>query len=431
MVQIIENPVWEDIARAIFNKLDAPRKKSEPPIKPIIAEINGLAKAGKDTVITEVERWFKLLKFNVLVTQESAETQEIRSMSRVHPYAFEIRHMAYSLSNLLSAASSRNFHCVFQNRGVLDNLAWLEWNRRQGNFSDNDVKHAKNFILNGPWISYFDAIIYLVCDPETSLYREYGSYPPKRYGSRMNPKSLALMKNCIEDSIEELKISIPYLPVLIIDTSNSIGKTIAEEKDEIVHFILNSAKKRLELCTEDLAPWSTTILRDMAKIMSPEIKLKGLTKYKTLIENGWIALGAFQENDTYLSPANTAPLENDECLHIRECSGRYYIILKRGENCSRSRTKISIPITKELAESLTSSFIVIAHISKERELFKKDGYLLSCDRVLGLGDFTEIKGSTPDSYAELLTIAKSLGFGEADVIPQTYLRQLLARQSSV
>src|SRR3989344_8701133 len=169
--QIHQEDVLSDMARLVLSKLDPPRKKSQIPAKPIVIEFMGLHKAGKDTNLVELDRWFRRRKYQVLIHQESAETKEIRVMTRTNPYVYEMRHFAYTFSNFLEALTSRDFHLIILNRGFVDTLCWLEFHRRQGTISDKQFEEFRSYILSGPWVEGLDVVVCLTCSVETSLKR--------------------------------------------------------------------------------------------------------------------------------------------------------------------------------------------------------------------------------------------------------------------
>jgi len=417
----------EDIARVILQKLDAPRRKSDVPIKPIIAEFLGLPKSGKDTQANELDRWFRRLGFQVLIHQESAETRDIRAMPRLDPYAYEMRHSAYSLSNLLSANTNRDFHLIILNRGIFDTLSWLEWNKRKGGIRREQAEYAKAFLLNdGPWIESLDGIFYIMCTVETALEREYGNASVPVFGARMNPEALTLMYDCVESVYADVTSQFPHLPIMRVDTT---ARTIPQVTGEIISYLVNSAARRMGLGEEDVLPWSIGLMREKALIHGAEIKVRGLVDDRILRSNGWDFQASYSEADIYLALKDGKPLENNECFHVRQQGGKSFFIYKREAPDFHLRARVlPVPIPDGSVSELIAGFDIIVTLHKEREIFTRDGFVLTRDRVKELGSFTEIRAPTPDRNADLGSLVRELGFGDIDVVQASYLRLYLTTQ---
>lgn len=426
MVEAIHHSpdTMEDTARVILRELDAPRRKSDVPIKPIIAEFLGLPKSGKDTQANELDRWFRRLGFHVLIHQESAETRDIRAIPRIDPYAYEMRHFAYSFANLLSANTSRDFHLIILNRGIFDTLSWLEWNKRRGVIRPEQAEYAKSFILNeSSWLESLDGIFYFMCTVDTALKREYGNASVPVWGPRMNPEALTLMRDCIESVYQDMILRFPKLPIVRIDTTD---RSIYEVTDEIVSFLVNSAAQRLRLGEEDFLPWNVGLMREKALIRRTEIKVRGRVEDRALREHGWDFQARYAEEDIYMALKGRPALENDECFHVRAQGNRHYFIYKREAPDFRSRASIPpVPIPAGSVSDLIAGFDVVGTLHKERELFTKEGLVLARDRVRELGDFVEIRSPTTDSNTDLALLIRELGFTDSDIVPASYLRLYL------
>ena len=415
--------ILADAARVILQKIDPKKHKKEYPTPPIISEFFGLHKAGKDTQLTELDRWFKRQKFNVVIRQESAEAEPIRATPRQNPYAYEMRHFAYTFSNLLDASSSRDFHLVILNRGIIDTLCWLERLKRKGEITETQNTAAKEFILSGPWLLCVDAFFYLTCDVEEALRREYGNSSKVIYGSRMNPKEMEFMNDCFESIYKEIKERFPNLPIFKINTTK---RTISNARDEILYLLLQSVISRLALRENDLLLWSRSLMREKARMAGPELKFRGVVSYEVLREQGWHWSTSCDEKDEYITPKNASFLENNECFHLRKTGDRWYFVYKRQGEDTKHWSKIHVPLLKDSAEEererILGVFDSVVTISKERETFYRDNFLLHRDKVQDLGEFIEIKATMPIGENVLLNLAKELGFKETDLIVDSYVK---------
>ena len=79
MIHLGTDPdVLSNTARILLTAvLDPPKRKTDRPAPPLIAEFFGLHKAGKDTQLVEVDRWFKREGFRVFIQRESAEEHTV------------------------------------------------------------------------------------------------------------------------------------------------------------------------------------------------------------------------------------------------------------------------------------------------------------------------------------------------------------------
>lgn len=423
----IDNPdVASDFAKHLLSKLDPPRKKSQTPIKPIVVEFMGLHKAGKDSNLVELDRWFKRRGYQVLIRQESAETKKIRAMTRANPYVYEMGHFTYTFSNFIEALTSRDFHLIILNRGFVDTLCWLEFHRRKEAISNAQFEQFRSYILNGPWVNGLDAVVCLMCSVETSLKREYGSAKNVIYGSRMNPESLTFMRDCVESVFEYINDRYPNLPLIKVNTDD---RPISETRDEIVAGVLESVRNRMMVNDDELVAHSPFLLRELAKDGGrQELKFKESVSASILLKNGWIPQGAIREIDTYLTPKGQPILENDECFHLRyfgdiKCC---YLMYKRRANGGLTRSRVSVPILPETVSGFFEVFDKVAVIEKERQLFVKGDMVLALDKIDGLGEFTEMRAPVSSNIeAE----AEKLGLTSDRMIPETYIRLFLKNQS--
>ncbi len=416
------------IATSVLKKLDRPQRKSENPMRPIVVEFCGLAKAGKDTQLVQIDRWLRARKYKLPLLQESAENKDVRAMPRIDAYAYEMRHFTYTFTNLLDAATSRIFHANFLNRGIVDTLCHLEWHFRNSTITERQKDLAHDFILEGPWMNYLDAIFVFICDIETALEREYGKdhrAQKVKFGSRMNPDALALMRECIDKVVAELRDKFPNLPLYTINTTSA---GIAECRDEILSRIFDSVERRLEMTENDTLLWSPTLLRKNAVIYGPALKVRAHPDENILRRLGWEIHGQFPEKDIYLRLKDQQFLEDDECFHLREWKGHYWLYYKRGGKDPTLRAKVCVPVPSECVEELLAGFdeekIVVL---KDRRVFVRRGFLLDMDEVEGFGQFIEIKAPPQNTVADLLEIVKEFGLPEANIVRESYLMMHLKR----
>src|SRR3989338_2357116 len=401
--------VMDDLAKVVLKRLDTPRSKSEDPIPPLVAEVCGTNKSGKNTLITELDRWFRRRKFNVRLQEESAEVPWIRATPKHDVYTHQMSHFAYEFTNLLQAISDRHAHLFLANRNIVDNLYWMESWLREGKVIQEEVDTFKSFI-------------FLMSDPKVALEREYGNTQNVIYGAKMNPEKLELLYECTQNVIKELGTKYPNLPIIRIDTSSL---SIPEVRDQAIAFLLRSASKRLLLTEDDVLPWSVALMRQKASLARLEIKMRRECSHATLRDCGWQFETAVAQRDTYLLPPDKE-VKDKEYFRIRETGGRWcHYDYKRNDLDFNRRMRLNIPLAAERIGEFLSEFQIIAVIEKEREIFVKDGTLLHRDNVKDLGLFTEFYGSKDVQEADLIDVAGALGFDVTDMVRSSYLKLYL------
>jgi adenylate cyclase class 2 len=409
-------------ASAILEKLDAPRRKSEPPIKPLVYEFFGSPKSGKDTQQTTIDQWFRRRGFNVFIRQESAEAEMIRAIPRRSSYEFEMAHFAYNFPSLIKAGGDRNFHLIMLNRGIFDNLDHLVGLLNENKISREQFDSFLGFLFSGEWTAVPDAVFLLTCSVDEALRREYGNSANAVYGLRMNP---AFLRNTIESiwkTKEILLARLPHLPVFVIDTT---GMAVEETKEEIISKIIEAAEERFKVSEDEVICRNIDLLRERQIIQPPQIKVRGTVSQEKLRNLGWSFRSACKETDTYVTPKNTPPLMNDECFHLRRTNDHVYFVFRWSSAERKQRTKIAVPILPEKAEKIIQEFDVVVTFNKEREYFSKNGFTLTLDAIKELGNFVEIEAPNDCAGVDLYRTIEKLGFSTNDVVPESYLRLYL------
>lgn len=412
-------------AQAILRKLDTPRRKSEMPIRPLMIEMFGFPKAGKDRQLVELDRWFRRSKFQVLVHQESAEAERIRQVPRDHSYVYQMQHFVYSFDKFLKSSVSRDFHFIIFNRCLLDELCWFEFKRRLGSVTQEEYDFVKSFILQKQWISMLDAILCLVTDVDTALEREYGKKDNIKYGSMMNPDSLALMRESVECVCGFLKAEFPDIPLLVFDTTHT---SIEDTRDTLVSFILEKGEQRFSISEDEVLVRSPEAVKECASIVGPEIKFRGVKSHKVLRNAGWhVQSGAFFEQDIYLQQKGEEIFQDEGYFRIRISGDNNYFSFKRcaQDSVSAPRAKIQIPIQEEQIEEFFEIFDEAGVIKKQREILASRGLIMHRDTVEGFGEFTEIIGSPNTTGAEIMEAAGEIGFSPKDIVEDTYIKMFL------
>ncbi len=159
-----------------------------------------------------------------------------------------------------------------------------------------------------------------------------------------------------------------------------------------------------------------------------KIRVDSLTGLnERLIAQGFIFRGKRRQRDVYFNHPCRDFSKTDEALRLRFEDGKVEITYKGPREDRRAvkvREEVSCNIIGDAEELLSRlGFRKVAEVIKEREVYEKEGVIVSLDRVEGLGEFVEIEGD-----ANLREIAESLDIPWRP-ISFTYLEMVLTRKA--
>lgn len=174
-----------------------------------------------------------------------------------------------------------------------------------------------------------------------------------------------------------------------------------------------------------------------------EVKLRisgGDAVRRALRELGASPLKEGTERDTYFRSNMADFSKTDEALRLRreDYGVTRWILAYKGPRLgglSKSRLEIEAEVRDpgELMEILQKlGFTRLMDIRKERSIFQLRPFIISLDKVEGLGDFVEIErkaedaGTTLDS--EIDEVLRKLNLNRSQLVPLTYLELLLQRE---
>jgi adenylate cyclase class 2 len=164
-----------------------------------------------------------------------------------------------------------------------------------------------------------------------------------------------------------------------------------------------------------------------------------------LIQHGAVAIGAVDQEDTYLSHPSRDFAQTNEALRIRREGDENRITYKgpRRSGLTKTREEIEIPMGEgretfsgllRLFESL--GFRIVVTIRKRRESFQltfhEHELEVALDTAYGLGIFAEIEtladgeADLPAAQQAVLALAGSLGLTEVE--PRSYLGMALQQR---
>lgn len=163
-----------------------------------------------------------------------------------------------------------------------------------------------------------------------------------------------------------------------------------------------------------------------------EVEVKASVKDFTVIEAKLDKIGALKiknehQRDTYFNAPHKDFGETDEALRIREIpenSGTRFILTYKGaklDDQSKTRKEIEVDVTdsENMALILVNlGFRKAAVVTKDRDIYHLNEFIITLDTVKGVGTFVEIETDveenqdTTDSLNQIFDIYKSLGIEE-------------------
>jgi adenylate cyclase class 2 len=145
-----------------------------------------------------------------------------------------------------------------------------------------------------------------------------------------------------------------------------------------------------------------------------------------------------KEEDIYFNGIDRDFRETDEALRIRTSTNldkgyvKYYLTYKgpKMDDISKTREEIEVQVsngihTKKIFEKL--GFQPVKPITKIREIYKRDGVIISIDNVEDVGTYVEfekiVESESEKSKAlnDLLNLMKSLNISKNNLIKKSYL----------
>ena len=190
-----------------YNRIRIPR--------PFFVEITGTPSAGKTTVITKLDTFFKRKGFRVLCPQEGA--QAIRHIERTTPL-YSIRTALYALPILINLSQGHLYDIVIFDRCLFDSYCWMPYWVDKKQMTKEEAELYQKFFLLHFFARYLDAVYFMVCDPAIAIAREHKTSLTKEPGRTTNPKTLQELKEYHERAFEKLSPEFPHL--YLFDSTN-------------------------------------------------------------------------------------------------------------------------------------------------------------------------------------------------------------------
>ncbi len=436
------------LGKAVFEAIDVPTRRSEPPPKSILVEIASVVpKSGKTTQCQLLSTSLRAAMgsgLSVQVLPEPWEHPSIRALKKGEPDALLGRYTSEILTNYIDYMKSRVFHVGILDRSIVDLLIQEEVFMRMGRISAEHRDSIWKSLLSAPWARNHDATFYLFTDIETALAREGDGVSLSRTGSVMNREYLKIFTEAANATIAALKELAPQIAIFPVDTTAASRE---ETNAYITLTLLEHLNKKLRIDERKVIPYSLSLMRERTASgsLQVQIKLRGALIRQETEKRGWQFHKRFERQvDAYLIFASGVhpEIQSGEIIRVREDEHGFSFAFKGVgvENTIQRRPHLNIPIDAHQAEELFSLYTKLAVVAKSpRELYVKqidskiglDGEMYLClDKVEGLGEYVELSLYAYDLEAArrvLLEEAHKLGFGLPDVVPGNYLQMALKK----
>lgn len=188
----------DEVAALAERARRAHRLVSDQARRAYVLEITGTPKAGKSSTIRRLATFFKDCGWRVHVVRERAELCPLPMKGH---FFFNTWTTSNMLCEVLEVVDGP-FDLVVLDRGFLDALVWLEFQRAQRQVTDEEASRFSAFVLLDRWRQLVDATALLLVDPEKALEREqHGRLLPRR-GSLMNPEALERFNSAVTRACE-------------------------------------------------------------------------------------------------------------------------------------------------------------------------------------------------------------------------------------
>lgn len=212
--------------------------------KPLVIEFSGTPNAGKDTQIEIIADYLRDYRgYKVLVFDEPYYLCTLRNRTDFKIYWM----IAVTIKNLVEIADMENVDVVIFNRGLFDNLAFLDYYQRRGNITKREMAVYSSSLTVNRLTDLVDIVFLMKTTPDKSVQREM-EFPREAVSrlaeeldqSNVNPTptltkddGLQLLNDCYENVLAKYKDAFEFIhtmqddgDVTIDDVAIEIGRQI-------------------------------------------------------------------------------------------------------------------------------------------------------------------------------------------------------------
>jgi predicted NUDIX family phosphoesterase/thymidylate kinase len=202
--------------------------------RPLIVEFSGLPKSGKTTVINCLSLFLRRNKIPAAVLTERASTCPVKN--KLHP-DFNIWTANMTLSQLITFKQTNAYFVILIDRGIFDSLIWMNLLNDLGKLKLEELEVIEKYFLLDRFRKAIDLVIYMECEINKSLEREFKDLLTDKAGTIMNTTFLENFRLASKKASEKYKNC--FTQFIPIDTSE---KKTLEGVEDVVSAVLNSLK---------------------------------------------------------------------------------------------------------------------------------------------------------------------------------------------
>lgn len=180
--------------------------------RPFIIEVGGTPSSGKTAAMTEIDRFFRQMKFVVWQPPEGAEM--VRDISRATP-RYNLATALYALGNLAHQSERHEHDIYILERGPFDAYVWMMYWHEKGKINDTQLKAAQGFYLLPFFTDAVDLALFMTCEPDEAMRREKRvALDRTAQGSFTNPATIRTLVDRYRTAYHELTPAYPQLEIL-------------------------------------------------------------------------------------------------------------------------------------------------------------------------------------------------------------------------
>lgn len=204
---------------------------------PIVVEIAGMPKTGKDRLIRSIYYHFRRQDYRVRILDESSRRCPF---DKAHHFEYTAWGMFSIMQRILEETFAARFDLILVNRGPYDAEVLAEMVYRKGDTSERDANALKVVSSLKTFRDKIDLLVVCMCSPSESLTRERKDRVEYSEGRIMNPDVLGLLyeiyNNCLESwkSCSKEMILIDTEQVEFLDRVRLVASRISKHLQAVV-----------------------------------------------------------------------------------------------------------------------------------------------------------------------------------------------------
>ena len=244
----------QDRAKAIASQFDGKARHS------LVIEFAGVPKAGKTTILGQVQTFLKRCGFRTEVVVERASVCPIRDK---HHMNFNVWTVCTTLSQILEKTQNPpregDPQILFLDRGIFDAVCWMTMMEERSRIRRDQREKIEQFVLIDDWRKRISAVIVMLASASDSIKREQGLLPVDgSVGSIMNTDTLEHFRKTAIECIDRLD---GEFRIYKIDTSFGETKDCPRKTAEVaVNTIIDLAE---ELIAEEILSCPSNLVNDV------------------------------------------------------------------------------------------------------------------------------------------------------------------------